>query len=425
MDLFDAAADAPLAERARPRKLSEVIGQPHLVGPQGQLSRWIAAGVLPSIIFWGPPGTGKTTMARLLARELNRPFQSLNATHSGVRELRALLDEVSYPRPVLFIDEIHRFNKSQQDALLPAVEAGKVTLVGATTENPSFEVNSALLSRSQVLVLKALSEDDVRRVVERAFEVDKQMMKRGLELRSSAALYRLSGGDARRALNLVELVAAQASEGPVVIDDEAVQEAAQSRVALYDKHGEQHYDLASALIKSIRGGDPNAGVYWLARMLAGGEDPLFIARRLVVLASEDIGNANPTAAVLANACFDSVHRIGMPECRIVLAQTVAYLAASPKSNAAYQAIEAAWAEVERTGDLPVPLHLRNAPTRLMKNLDYGKGYKYTHDQQGLDKQQEYLPDGLSGTVFYRPRAEGREKELLEWLRRFWQGHYPY
>ena len=422
MNLFDAAADAPLAERVRPRRLAEVLGQRAAID---RLARWVEAGFLPSLVFWGPPGTGKTTLARLLAHELDRPFHALNATSSGVKELRQVIEALGFPRPILFIDEIHRFNKSQQDALLPAVESGRLTLIGATTENPSFEVNAALLSRCQVLVLESLTADELRHVVERAFIVDRQLSRRGLAAADAEALMRLAGGDARRALNLAELVAQLQPEGPVELSAEALAAAAQYRPARYDAHGESHFDLASALIKSIRGGDPNAGVYWLARMLHGGEDPLFIARRLVILASEDIGNANPTAAVLAASAFESVHRVGMPEGRIILAQVVCYLAASPKSNASYMAIEEALAEAEQLGDLPVPLHLRNAPTRLMKNLNYGSGYRYTHDHQGTDRQQDYLPPELRGRLFYRPTSEGRERELRDWLRGFWKGHYEY
>jgi len=425
MSLFSSPQKPPLAERVRPTRLSEVIGQTQLTNSEGHLSRWIASGHLPSIILWGPPGTGKTTLARLLANELNRPLLTLNATSSGVKELRQHIEASQGTRPLLFIDEIHRFNKAQQDALLPAVEAGQVTLIGATTENPSFEVNAALLSRCQVVVLKELGSEEIAAVVKRAFSVDQDLKQRSFEIQDVDALYRLSGGDARRALNLVEILVALQPEELLVFDADNLERAAQQRVVRYDKTGDQHYDIISAFIKSIRGSDPNAGIYWMARMLAGGEDPLFIARRLVILASEDIGNANPTAAVLASACFESVHRVGMPEARIILAQTVTYLATSPKSNASYVAIDAALEEVKRSGDLPVPMHLRNAPNRMMKNMGYGKDYKYSHEYSGSEGNQEFLPEELSGTAFYQPRPVGREKELLESLRRQWQGHYPY
>jgi putative ATPase len=419
-----ASALPPLAERVRPHTLAEFVGQEHLTGPTGPLTQLVASGRMVSIIFWGPPGVGKTTLARLIAGETGRPFQTLSAVHSGVKEVRAVLDMARLePGTVLFIDEIHRFNKSQQDALLPAVESGLITLIGATTENPSFEVISALLSRSQVYVLRALAPDDIRAILTHAIAHPAAALPSSIELRELDALYRISGGDARRALNLLELVLAQNESDPVVTDAR-VMAAAQQRVALYDKQGEQHYDVISAFIKSIRGSDPNAGLYYLARMLEGGEDILFIARRLVILASEDIGNANPNALLLATATFEACRNIGLPEGRIPLAQCVTYLALSAKSNAAYEGSRSAQALVAQDPDRPVPLHLRNAPTRLMKDLDYGKGYKYSHDHLNEVDHQEFLPDGLEGTSFYKPKAIGREAELRDALKRQWGDKYP-
>ena len=413
----------PLAERVRPQRLDEFVGQEHLTGPDGPLRQLLAAGRLVSIILWGPPGVGKTTLARLIAAETGRPFRTLSAVDAGVREVRAVLEMARLePGTVLFIDEIHRFSKSQQDALLPGVESGLVTLIGATTENPSFEVISALLSRSQVYVLRALAPDDIRAILEHALAHSAAALPSGVRLDELGALYRLSGGDARRALNLLELVVAQHTDDPVVTDAR-VMAAAQQRVALYDKKGEQHYDVISAFIKSIRGSDPNAGLYWLARMLEGGEDILFIARRLVILASEDIGNANPNALLLATATFEACRNIGLPEARIPLAQCVTYLALSPKSNAAYLGIGAAQALVAQDPDRPVPLHLRNAPTRLMKSLDYGRDYKYSHDHLGEVAHQEFLPEGLEGTALYQPKPIGREAELREALKRLWGDKY--
>lgn len=421
-----ALALPPLAERMRPTSLGAYIGQQHLVGPGGPLRRLLDAGQLPSLLFWGPPGVGKTTLARLLARHFERPWVALSAISSGVREVRSVLEAAEQqPGTVLFIDEIHRFNKAQQDALLHAVESGTVTLMGATTENPSFEVISALLSRCQVYVLEPLSREEIEAVVRQALAEDAVLSQREVVLGETEALYRLSAGDARKALNLVELVVMGAAEGQVLLTDEAFTSAAQQTVARYDKDGEQHYDIISAFIKSIRGSDPNAGLYWLARMLAGGEDIRFICRRLIILASEDIGNANPNALLLATSCFQACDVIGMPEARIILAQTVTYLATSPKSNAAYLGIGSAMQAVRNAPDLPVPLYLRNAPTQLMKQQGYSQGYKYSHDYEGTDANQEFLPHKLSGTAFYQPKDVGKEKELKAFLQRQWGTHYGY
>ncbi|MDX2062648.1 MAG: replication-associated recombination protein A [Bacteroidia bacterium] len=416
----------PLAERMRPQSLDQVVGQGHLVGPGAPLRRLLEADTLASLILWGPPGVGKTTLARLLAQALRRPFATLSAVSSGVRELRAILEAAeTTPGTVLFIDEIHRFNKAQQDALLHGVESGTVTLIGATTENPSFEVIGALLSRCQVYVLEALSRSELEEVLRQALARDVVLGGQAIELLETEALYNLSSGDARRALNLLELVVSSSPARPLGITDAAVVAAAQQKTTRYDKAGEQHYDTISAFIKSIRGSDPNAGLYYLARMLEGGEEVRFIARRLVILASEDIGNANPNALLLATACFQACDVIGLPEARIILAQAVTYLATSPKSNAAYLGIAAAQAAVARQPDLPVPLHIRNAPTRLMKELGYNRGYKYSHDYAGAEGNQDFLPQALSRTVFYQPKPVGKEKELLAFLRRQWAGHYDY
>ncbi|MEO5999996.1 MAG: replication-associated recombination protein A [Chitinophagaceae bacterium] len=415
----------PLAERLRPTTLDELTGQAHLTGKGSILRRAIEQGKVPSMILWGPPGVGKTTIANIIAHTLQSPFYTLSAISSGVKEVREVIEEAKTKQNViLFIDEIHRFNKGQQDAFLGAVEKGVITLIGATTENPSFEVNSALLSRCQVYVLKPLEENNLVDLLRHAISHDVVLSNRNIELKETAALITISGGDARKLLNLLELTTDSLPD-PVIITDEKVIEIAQQRIALYDKKGEQHYDIISAFIKSIRGSDPNGAVYWLARMIEGGEDVKFIARRLVILASEDIGNANPTALVLANAAFDAVNKIGYPESRIILSQCTTYLATSPKSNAAISAIDRALAAVRHHGDLPVPLHIRNAPTKLMKNLDYGKGYQYSHSYDNNFSPQEYLPTELSGTTFYDPGKNPREEELRRYLKNLWKEKYGY
>ena len=414
-----------MAERVRPVTLDELLGQQHLVGKGSILRTSIENSKIPSMIFWGPPGTGKTTIANIIAHTLKVPFFQLSAISSGVKDIREVIETAkSQSGSVLFIDEIHRFNKSQQDALLGAVEKGTITLIGATTENPSFEVNSALLSRCQVYVLKPLEEIDLVKLMHTAIEKDEFLQKKKIELNETAALINISGGDGRKLLNLLEIVCDSSGE-KVVITDKFVMEVAQRRVALYDKAGEQHYDIISAFIKSIRGSDPNAAVYWLARMIEGGEDVKFIARRMVILASEDIGNANPTALVMANATFDAVNKIGNPEARIILSQCAIYLASTPKSNASYAAIDAALAEVRKRGDLSVPLHIRNAPTALMKNLDYGKNYEYSHSYENNFSPQEYLPKELAGTKFYEPGKNAREEELRKFLKNLWKDKYNY
>ncbi len=418
-------ATVPLAERIRPNSLDDLLGQEHLVGKGSILRTAIQHGKLPSMIFWGPPGTGKTTIANIIAHTLQAPFFQLSAISAGVKEVREVIEKAKTQKgSVLFIDEIHRFNKGQQDALLGAVEKGIITLIGATTENPSFEVNSALLSRCQVYVLKPLDEKDMVKLLEIAIEKDEFLQQKKIELKETAALLNISGGDGRKLLNLLEIVCDVSGEY-VVITDDYVMEAAQKRIALYDKSGEQHYDIISAFIKSIRGSDPNAAVYWLARMIEGGEDVKFIARRLVILASEDIGNANPTALVIANTTFDAVNKIGYPEARIILSQCTTYLASSPKSNASCHAIDEAQALVKKTGDLPVPLHIRNAPTKLMKNLDYGKNYEYSHSYENNFSPQEYLPKEISGTKFYAPGKNAREEELRKFLKTLWKDKYKY
>ncbi len=415
----------PLAERIRPQTLDELMGQEHLVGPGSILRTAIEHGRVHSMLFWGPPGTGKTTIANIIAHTLQVPFFQLSAISAGVKDVREVIEQARHQNgSVLFIDEIHRFNKGQQDALLGAVEKGIITLIGATTENPSFEVNSALLSRCQVYVLKPLDEKDLVRLMQTAIEKDEYLSKKQIELKETAALINISGGDGRKLLNLLEIVC-EAAGNKVVITDTYVMEIAQKRIALYDKGGEQHYDIISAFIKSIRGSDPNAAVYWLARMMEGGEDVKFIARRLVILASEDIGNANPTALVMANACFDAVNKIGFPESSIILSQCATYLAASPKSNAAVVAISEATAAVKQYGDLPVPLHVRNAPTKLMKNLGYGKEYQYSHSYEGNFSPQEYLPKELAGKAFYQPGKNAREEELRKFLKGLWKDKYGY
>jgi putative ATPase len=417
---------SPLAERIRPQRLEELVGQEHLTGPGSILRIAIAKGNIPSMVLWGPSGTGKTTLANIIAAAVNKPFFALSAISAGVKEIREVIETArNQDGAILFIDEIHRFNKGQQDALLGAVEKGIVTLVGATTENPSFEVNSALLSRCQVFVLKPLEEKDLLKLIAQAIEKDEWLARSMTEIKETEALIRLSGGDGRKLLNLLELAILSSGTESVVVDDALVMKAAQSKVALYDKQGEQHYDIISAFIKSIRGSDPNAAVYWLARMMEGGEDVKFIARRMVILASEDIGNANPTALVLANASFDSVTRIGWPEARIILSQCAVYLASSAKSNASYLAIDKALALVRQTGDLPVPMHIRNAPTGLMKNLGYGKGYQYAHDYDNNFARQEFLPDSISGTVFFAPGNNAREEEMRRFLKDRWKDKYGY
>jgi len=415
----------PLAERLRPTTLDALAGQEHLTGKGSILRTAIEQGRVPSMILWGPPGTGKTTIANIIAHTLQVPFYTLSAISSGVKEVREVIAEAKEKeRAILFIDEIHRFNKGQQDALLGAVEKGIVTLIGATTENPSFEVNSALLSRCQVYVLKPLQEDSLIRLLQQAITTDAQLQKKHIELKETAALITISGGDARKLLNLLELVVDALGDHAVITDD-TVMEIAQQRIALYDKSGEQHYDIISAFIKSMRGSDPNGAVYWLARMIEGGEDVKFIARRMLILASEDIGNANPTALVLANATFEAVDKIGYPEARIILSQCAIYLATSPKSNASYMAIGDALSAVREQGDLPVPLHIRNAPTGLMKKLDYGKGYKYSHDYEGNFSSQEYLPPPLTGKKFYNPGKNAREEEIRKFLKNLWKDKYGY
>ncbi len=425
----------PLAERMRPTSLDDYIGQEHLVGTGSVLRKAIESGSIPSMIFWGPPGVGKTTLAFIISKQLRRPFYTLSAISSGVKDVREVIERAQQyagelkevpGNPILFIDEIHRFSKTQQDSLLGAVEKGIITLIGATTENPSFEVISALLSRCQVYVLKDLSRDDLLKILNHAIVNDPELKKKKIEAKETEALMRLSGGDARKLLNLLDLVVASSGNGnEIIITDESVQNVAQEKIALYDKGGEQHYDIISAFIKSMRGSDPNAAVYWLARMIKGGEDPLFIARRMVILASEDIGNANPTAFVIANACFDACNKIGYPECRIILSQTATYLATSAKSNASYMAIEEAFSLVERTGDLPVPIHIRNAPTKLMKELGYGKDYKYAHQYEDNFVKLEYLPEKISGTKLYDPNNNVRENELRAFLKKLWKEKYGY
>ncbi|MEQ8627564.1 replication-associated recombination protein A [Ekhidna sp.] len=417
---------SPLAERMRPSKLSDLVGQEHLVGENGVLRRAISSGQVPSMILWGPPGTGKTTIANIIANEVKRPFHTLSAISSGVKEVREVIQLAGRGnKAILFIDEIHRFNKAQQDALLGAVEKGVITLIGATTENPSFEVNSALISRSQVYTLNALTKENLLTLVEKALQQDDELKKEEVVLKETEALFNLSGGDGRKLLNLLELVIKSDDGRQKVITDEKVIEAAQRKTVLYDKKGEMHYDVISAFIKSIRGSDPNAAVYYLARMIEGGEDVKFIARRLVILASEDIGNANPTALVMATNAFQAVNMIGYPESRIILSQCVTYLASSPKSNASYMAINQAQALVQKTGDLPVPMAIRNSPTKLMKDQGYGKGYKYAHDHPGNFAEMEFLPDEIKGMKLYEPGQNAREEELRKFLKARWKKKYGY
>ena len=424
------SVNIPLAERMRPHTLEEYLGQKHLVGPDGVLSKFVASGNIPSLILWGPPGVGKTTLAQLIAMHLQKEFYSLSAISAGVKDVREIIERTEKAglfanTPIVFIDEIHRFSKAQQDALLGAVERGKITLIGATTENPSFEVISALLSRSQVYILKTLDKDDLLEMLNRAMKQDDILKKKNIELKETQALLRLSGGDGRKMLNLFEAAIMSLNSNDCVITDDVVMQVAQQVVPMYDKKGEYHYDIISAFIKSMRGSDPNAAVYWLARMLHGGEDILFIARRMVILASEDIGNANPTALVIANNCFQAINTIGMPEARIILSQTAIYMACSPKSNASYMAIEEAMSNASKTAHLPVPLHLRNAPTKLMKELDYGKEYKYAHSYEGNFVEQNYLPDDIKGTVFYEPGKNTKEEEFRRYLKNIWESIYPY
>ncbi len=423
----------PLAERLRPQQLHDLFGQQHLTGQGGILQKAIASGNIPSMILWGPPGVGKTTIANIIAHNVHATYYQLSAISSGVKDVREVIEQAKQEtKAILFIDEIHRFNKGQQDALLGAVEKGIITLIGATTENPSFEVNSALLSRCQVFVLKALDEKDLIQLLHKAITSDVVLKEKGIILKETEALIRLSGGDARKLLNIIELVVdafplsfGEGAGGEVFITDELVLQTIQQKMALYDKSGEQHYDIISAFIKSIRGSDPNAAVYWLARMIEGGEDVKFIARRLLILASEDIGNANPNALLLANAAFDAVNKIGYPESQLILSQCVIYLASSAKSNTATVAIGNAMAAVKQFGDLSVPLHIRNAPTKLMKNMDYGKGYQYSHNYENNFSLQEYLPEKIVGTTFYEPGKNSREEEMRKFLKQLWKEKYNY
>ena len=422
----------PLAERIRPKILEDYLSQQHLVGPNGALTAQIQSGVFSSMIFWGPPGTGKTTLAAIIAEQSDRPFYTLSAIDSGVAAVRDVIEKAkkkdglfSTKNPILFIDEIHRFSKSQQDSLLGAVEKGWVTLIGATTENPSFEVIPALLSRSQVYVLKPFSKKELEELLVRAIKKDEILRQKKIELKEMEALIRLSGGDARKLLNMLELVVLSENKGKVIITNEMVLQKVQKNTVLYDKTGEQHYDIISAFIKSIRGSDPNAAVYWLARMIEGGEDLKFIARRLVILSSEDIGNANPTALVLANSTFQAVATIGYPEARIILSQCTIYLATSPKSNASYLAIKEAQQLVKKSGDLSVPLSIRNAPTKLMKELGYGKDYAYAHNYEGNFIPHEFLPEEISGTTFYLPGVNPKENGIKTYLKNLWKDKYDY
>lgn len=422
----------PLAERIRPKSLEDYISQQHLIGPNGSLTNQIKNGVIPSLIFWGPPGTGKTTLANIIAHESQRPFYTLSAISSGVKDVREVIEKAKQSgglftskNPILFIDEIHRFSKSQQDSLLGAVEKGWVTLIGATTENPSFEVIPALLSRCQVYVLNSFGKEDLEALLDRAMTTDSNLKKKKIELKETEALLRLSGGDGRKLLNIFELIVNSEAQEKVVITNELVLNKVQKNTVLYDKTGEQHYDIISAFIKSIRGSDPNAAVYWLARMIEGGEDVKFIARRMVILASEDIGNANPTALVMANTTFQAVNTIGHPEARIILSQCATYLASSPKSNSSYMAINLAQQKVRETGDLSVPMAIRNAPTKLMKDLGYGKGYGYAHDYKDSFVDLEFLPDEISGTSFYQPGNNARENAMREFLKKRWKDKYGF
>jgi len=424
--------EAPLAERLRPQKLEDYISQSHLVGPNGSLTQQIVKGIIPSLIFWGPPGTGKTTLAQIIAQESKRPFYILSAINSGVKDIRDVIEKAKQSgglftakNPILFIDEIHRFSKSQQDSLLAAVEKGWITLIGATTENPSFEVIPALLSRCQVYILNAFTKEDLETLLDRALKTDTFLATKNIKLTETEALLRLSGGDGRKLLNIFELVVNASGDDEIEITNDRVFELVQQNTVLYDKSGEQHYDIVSAFIKSIRGSDPNGAVYWLARMIEGGEDVKFIARRMLILSSEDIGNANPTAFIMANNTFQAVTTIGYPESRIILSQCAVYLATSPKSNASYLAIGTAQQLVKQTGDLPVPIHLRNAPTKLMKELGYGDAYKYSHDYANNFAEQEFLPKEISETVLYNPGNNSRENATREFLKNRWKDKYGY
>lgn len=419
----------PLAERLRPRNLEEYIGQKHLVGEGAILRKMIESGRVPSFLLWGPPGVGKTTLAQIIANTLDTPFYTLSAINSGVKDVREVIELAKKNQffntksPILFIDEIHRFSKSQQDSLLGAVETGVITLIGATTENPSFEVIRPLLSRCQVYVLQSLGKEDLEELAHKALTQDIILKDRDIELKETDAILRFSGGDARKLLNILDLVISSEVSDKITITDKLVTERLQENPAAYDKGGEMHYDIISAFIKSIRGSDPDAAIYWLARMVAGGEDPKFIARRLVISAAENIGLANPNALLLANACFETLHKIGWPEGRIVLAETTIYLATSPKSNSAYMAIDEAIALVNETGNLPVPLHLRNAPTKLMKELNYGKEYKYAHSFENNFIQQDYVPKEIKGRQFWKPQQNASESKIVEWLKKLWKDRY--
>ncbi|MDD2474824.1 MAG: replication-associated recombination protein A [Dysgonamonadaceae bacterium] len=420
---------SPLAERLRPQSLDDFVGQQHLVGKGAVLRKMIDSGRIPSIIFWGPPGVGKTTLANIISNVLEAPFFKLSAINSGVKDVREVIEKAGSNRffssaaPILFIDEIHRFSKSQQDSLLHAVETGIITLIGATTENPSFEVIRPLLSRCQVYVLKSMETEDLEELLERALTQDSIIKSKNVEVQETTALFRFSAGDARKLLNILDLIVEADSGDKIVINDKLVSERLQENPAAYDKGGEMHYDIISAFIKSIRGSDPDAAIYWLARMVEGGEDPAFIARRLVISASEDIGLANPNALLLANACFDTLKKIGWPEGRIVLAQTTVYLATSPKSNSTYQAINKAMVVVRETGNLPVPMHLRNAPTSLMKELDYGKNYQYAHDYENNFVEDNFFPEQLSTKKFWEPQNNASEKKIKEWMKMLWKNRF--